>query len=67
MPIVGVLTVYLGAYLLLLFASVCLATGLYYLAEAVEESPRLARWVLQRGVAAVRRQPPAAALARPVR
>ena len=31
------LVVYIGGYLFLVFLAVCLATGLYYLAELVEE------------------------------
>jgi uncharacterized membrane protein YgcG len=38
---------YSGAYLFLVFIAVCLATGLYYLAEMVEEHTRLTKRVLQ--------------------
>lgn len=40
------LVVYAGAYLFVLFFAVCLATGLYYLAELVEEYTRLTRKVI---------------------
>ena len=38
---------YSGAYLFLVLIAVCLATGLYYLAEMVEEHTRLTKRVLQ--------------------
>jgi hypothetical protein len=40
------LVVYAGAYLFVLFFAVCLATGLYYLAELVEEYTRLTKKVI---------------------
>jgi hypothetical protein len=41
------LVVYVGAYIFLVFFAVCLATGIYYLAELVEEYTRLTRKVLR--------------------
>ena len=38
--------VYTGGYLFLVFIAVCLATGLYYLAEIVEEYTRVTKKVL---------------------
>ncbi|XP_024375091.1 uncharacterized protein [Physcomitrium patens] len=48
MPLMRAATVvvYAGAYLFVLFFAVCLATGLYYLAELVEEYTRLTRKVI---------------------
>jgi hypothetical protein len=47
------LVVYSGAYLFVLFFAVCLATGLYYLAELVEEYTRLTRKVISYAIKAV--------------
>ncbi len=41
------LVVYAGAYIFLVFFAVCLATGLYYLAELVEEHTRLTRKIIR--------------------
>ncbi|GAQ92289.1 hypothetical protein KFL_009680010 [Klebsormidium nitens] len=40
------LIVYVGGYLFLVFFAVCLATGLYYIAELVEEYTRLTKRVI---------------------
>lgn len=40
------LVVYLGGYTFLVFLAVCLATGLYYLAELVEEYTMLTKKVI---------------------
>ncbi|KAL3699846.1 hypothetical protein R1sor_017868 [Riccia sorocarpa] len=40
------LVVYAGFYLFLVFFAICLATGLYYIAEIVEEYTRLTRKVI---------------------
>lgn len=45
--------VYLGAYLLLVLAAICLAAGLLYLAELAEEYSKVMRSVLKAGTAAV--------------
>lgn len=47
------LVVYAGAYLFVLFFAVCLATGLYYLAELVEEYTRLTRKIISYAIKAV--------------
>lgn len=47
------LVVYAGAYLFVLFFAVCLATGLYYLAELVEEYTRLTRKVISYAIKSV--------------
>jgi len=47
------LVVYAGAYLFVLFFAVCLATGLYYLAELVEEYTRLTRKVISYAIKCV--------------
>lgn len=43
---VGIFVVYGGAYIFLVFFAVCLATGLYYLAELVEEYTSLTRRII---------------------
>ncbi|KAG6557669.1 hypothetical protein Mapa_000950 [Marchantia paleacea] len=43
---VAPLVVYAGFYLFLVFFAICLATGLYYVAEIVEEYTRLTRKVI---------------------
>ena len=47
MPFLSNLVVYAGGYLVLVFVAVCLATGLYYLAEMVEEYTRVTKRVLK--------------------
>ena len=47
MPFLSNLVVYAGGYLFLVFVAVCLATGLYYLAEMVEEYTRVTKRVLK--------------------
>jgi hypothetical protein len=47
------LVVYAGAYLFVLFFAVCLATGLYYLAELVEEYTRLTRKIISYAIKVV--------------
>ena len=47
------LCVYAGAYCFAVFLSLCLATGLYYIAELVEENSRLAKVVIKRAIFAV--------------
>ena len=42
--------VYTGGYLFLVFIAVCLATGLYYLAEIVEEYEVEFSWAIKIGV-----------------
>jgi len=51
--LVSTLIVYVGGYLSLLLAAVCLATGLYYVAELVEEYTRLAKRVITYALRAV--------------
>ena len=51
--LLSTLIVYLGGYLFLLLLAVCLATGLYYLAELVEEYSRLAKRVITNALRAV--------------
>ena len=46
MAVLSNIVVYTGGYLFLVFIAVCLATGLYYLAEMVEEYTRLTKKVL---------------------
>jgi hypothetical protein len=46
MPFLSNIVVYTGGYLFLVFIAVCLATGLYYLAEMVEEYTRVTKKVL---------------------
>ena len=46
MAILSNIVVYIGGYLSLVFVAVCLATGLYYLAEMVEEYTRVTKKVL---------------------
>jgi len=48
-PAVFVLVVYLSGYVFLVFAAICLACGLYYLAELAEENTSLAKKLLQWG------------------
>ncbi|KAL3146407.1 hypothetical protein ABBQ32_003089 [Trebouxia sp. C0010 RCD-2024] len=43
---VATIIVYCGGYIFLVFLSVCLATGLYYLAELVEEYTKLAKRII---------------------
>lgn len=43
---VATIIVYSGGYIFLVFLSVCLATGLYYLAELVEEYTKLAKRII---------------------
>lgn len=43
---VATVIVYSGGYIFLVFLSVCLATGLYYLAELVEEYTKLAKKII---------------------
>lgn len=50
MAILSNIVVYTGGYLFLVFIAVCLATGLYYLAEMVEEYTRLTKKVLSWGI-----------------
>lgn len=45
--------VYAGAYLFLVFFAVCLATGLYYLAELVEEYTRVTKKAINYAIKAV--------------
>eukprot|EP00271_Cylindrocystis_brebissonii_P003781 TRINITY_DN15032_c0_g1_i1.p1 TRINITY_DN15032_c0_g1~~TRINITY_DN15032_c0_g1_i1.p1 ORF type:complete len:230 (-),score=44.38 TRINITY_DN15032_c0_g1_i1:578-1267(-) len=45
MPL-STLVVYLGGYFVLVFFAICVATGLYYIAELVEEHSRLAKKVI---------------------
>mmetsp|Transcript_7209 Transcript_7209/g.44863 ORF Transcript_7209/g.44863 Transcript_7209/m.44863 type:complete len:240 (+) Transcript_7209:2753-3472(+) len=47
MVLVSTLAVYASGYLGIIFLSVCLAAGLYYLAELVEEYTRLAKKVIR--------------------
>ena len=55
-------SVYIAGYLLLIFVAICLACGLYFLAELAEEHTRLARKligfsiVLVRGCACAQKQ-----------
>lgn len=49
--LVSTATVWLGAYLFLVFLSLCVATGLFYLADIVEEHPRVAQRLLRRAAA----------------
>jgi hypothetical protein len=54
--VISLVTVYLGGYLALVLLAVCLATGIYYIAELAEEYSRAAKWVLTwavRGVLAL--------------
>ena len=46
MAFLSTVVVYTGGYLFLVFIAVCLATGLYYLAEIVEEYTRFTKRVL---------------------
>lgn len=46
MAVLSNIVVYAGGYIFLVFIAVCLATGLYYIAEMVEEYTRLTRKVL---------------------
>ena len=46
MPFLSNIVVYTGGYLFMVFIAVCLATGLYYLAEMVEEYTRVTKKVL---------------------
>ena len=50
---VTVAAVYVGGYLALLLLAMCVATGLFYLAEVVEEHTRAAKQVLTVGTQAV--------------
>mmetsp|Transcript_3629 Transcript_3629/g.10517 ORF Transcript_3629/g.10517 Transcript_3629/m.10517 type:complete len:213 (+) Transcript_3629:307-945(+) len=43
---IATITVWAGGYLSIVFLSVCLATGLYYLAELLEENTQLAKQVI---------------------
>lgn len=55
MAILSNIVVYVGGYLFLVFVAVCLATGLYYLAEMVEEYTRVTKkaltWAIKISVA----------------
>ena len=51
--VVSTLVVYLGGYLFLLLLAICLATGLYYMAELVEEYSRLTKRVITYALRAV--------------
>jgi len=50
MTVLSNIVVYTGGYLFLVFIAVCLATGLYYLAEMVEEYTRVTKKVLAWGI-----------------
>ena len=50
MAVLSNIVVYTGGYLFLVFIAVCLATGLYYLAEMVEEYTRLTKKALAWGI-----------------
>ena len=51
--VLSTLIVYLGGYLFLLLLAICLATGLYYMAELVEEYSRLTKRVITYALRAV--------------
>jgi hypothetical protein len=51
--LVSLVVVYLGGYLALVLLAVCLATGLYYIAELCEEYSRLTKRVLTHALRAV--------------
>jgi hypothetical protein len=50
MAVLSNIVVYTGGYLFLVFIAVCLATGLYYLAEMVEEYTRMTKKALAWGI-----------------
>lgn len=53
MEAISLAIVYLGALVFLVFASVCLATGLYYIADLIEEHSTLAKKLLTWTIRAV--------------